>query len=139
MNPISRDQHVATCGHGLLRPVAPSEGRGDTMRVLCHIVQLMGSMDMVRTNPCPCCLIEHPLELTTVDGKLRIVIARLETTRFAPEFLAKTVGIDQLRGANSDTIERVKETEFCEFLDRVWEHVHADAEFTNAARPLEHL
>ena len=34
MNPIGRDQHIATCGHGLIRTVAPGEGRDDTMRVL---------------------------------------------------------------------------------------------------------
>jgi hypothetical protein len=139
MNPIGRDQHVAACGHGLLRPVAPDEGCGDTMCVLRHIVQLMGGMVTVRANPCPCCLIEHPLELATVDGKLRIVIAGVETTRFAPEFLAEAVGVNQLRGAYSNAIERVQKTEICEFLDRVWEHIDADAEFTNAARLLEHL
>ena len=68
-----------------------------------------------------------------MNGKLRIVIARLETTPFAPEILAESVGVDQLISTNSDAIERVQETEFGKFLDRVWECVHADAEFTNAA------
>ena len=96
MNPVGRDQHVATCGHGLLRTVAPDECRGDTMLVLRDIVQLMGCMNMVLANPCPCRLIEHPLELATVNGKLRIVIAGIETTPFAPELLAESVGVDQL-------------------------------------------
>src|SRR6266545_3439125 len=119
MNPIGRDQYVATCGHGLIRTVAPGECRGDTMRVLRHIVKLMGCMNIVRADACPCRRIEHPLQLPTMDGKLRIGIARIETTRFAPEFLAESVGVDQLIGANSDAIERVEETDFCEFLDRV--------------------
>src|SRR6266508_1127891 len=139
MNPICRDQHVAPCGHGLLRTVAPNECRGDTMRVLRHIVKLMGCMNIVLADPCPGRLIEHPLQLTTMDGQLRIIIARIETTRFAPEFLAESVGVDQLIGANSDAIERVEETEFCKFFDRVWERVNTDAEFMNAARLLEHL
>src|SRR5215831_6718567 len=139
MNPIGRDQDVATCGHRLLRTVAPGEGRGDSMGVLCHIVQLMGGMNMVRADPCPRRLIEHPLQLPTMDGKLRIIIAGVETTWFAPEFLAEAVGVDQLIGANSDAIKRVQETQLCEFLDRVWERIHADAEFTNATRLLEHL
>src|SRR5215510_949212 len=139
MNPIGRNQAIATFGHGLLQTVAPGEGRGDPMRVLRHLAQLMRGMNMVRTDPGPGRLIEHPLQRATMDGKLRIIIACIETTRFAPEFLAEAVGVDQLSGANRDAIERLQETEFCQFLDRVWEHVDADAEFTNAARLLEHL
>jgi hypothetical protein len=78
------------------------------------------------------------LQRATVDGKLRIVIARIETTRFAPDLLAEAVGVDRLSGANRDAIKCVKQTEFCEFLDRVWEHVDTDAEFTNTARLLEY-
>src|SRR5262249_22704633 len=139
MNAIGRDQPIATCSHGLLRTVAPGEGRGDPMRVLRHLAQLMRGMNMVRTDPGPSCLIEHPLQLATMDGKLRIVITRIEAPRFAPEFLTEAVGVDQLSGANRDAIERLQETEFCQFLDRVWERVDADAELTNAARLLEHL
>jgi hypothetical protein len=99
----------------------------------------MGGMNILLTDPCPGRLIEHPLELATVNGKLWIVIARVETPWFAPECLAESVGVNQLRGANSDTIKRVKKTEFRKFLDRVWERIDADAEFTNATRLLEHL
>src|SRR5215470_15830845 len=120
MNAISCDQHVATCGHGLLRTVAPGESRGDTMRVLHHIAKLMGCTNTVHPDSCPGRLIEHPLQLPTMDGKLWIVITRIETTRFAPEFLAESVDVDQLRGTNSDAIERVQETECCKFLDCVW-------------------
>src|SRR5262249_16214827 len=130
MNPIGRDQHIATCGHGLLRPVAPGECRGDTIRVLRHIAKLMPCINMVRADPRPCSLMEHTQKLATVYGKLRIVITGIETTRFTPEFLAESIGVDQLSGANSDAIERLKETEFSQFLDRVWERVNTDTEFT---------
>src|SRR5215510_5346469 len=129
MNAIGRDQPIATCSHGLLRTVTPGEGRGDPMRVLRHLVQLMRGMNMVRTDPGPSRFVEHPLQLATMDGKLRIIIARLETTRFAPEFLAEAVGVNQLSSANRDAIERLQEAELCQFLDRVWERVDADAEF----------
>src|SRR5262245_23784557 len=109
------------------------------MRVLRHSVQLMRGTNMVRADPSPCGLIEHPLQFPTMDRKLRIVIARLETTRFAPEFLAEAVSVDQLSGANRDAIECVQETECCEFLDRMGEQVNADAEFMNAARLFEYF
>src|SRR5262245_31692734 len=127
MNAIGRDQPIATYSHGLLRTVAPSERRGDPMRVLRHLAQLMRGMNMVRTDPGSSCLIEHPLQLATMDGKLRIIITSLETARFTPEFLAEAVGVDQLRGANRDAIERLQEAEICQFLNRVWERVDADA------------
>ncbi len=69
MNPVGRDQYVAPCSHGLLRTVAPDEGRGDPMLILREIVQLMGCMNMVFTDPCPCRRIEHPLQLTPVHGQ----------------------------------------------------------------------
>src|SRR5215471_7581 len=109
MNPIGRDQDVATAGHRLLRTVTPGEGRGDFMGTLCHLVQLMGGMNMVRADPCPRRLIEHPLQLPTMDGKLRILIAGVATTWFAPKFLAEAVGVDQLSGANSHVIKRLQE------------------------------
>ena len=94
---------------------------------------------MVRADSGPGRRIEHPLQRATMDGQLRIRIARRETPRFAPDFLAEAVGVDQLRGANRDAIECVEESEVCEFLDRVWECINADAEFPNTARLLEHL
>src|SRR5215510_2167107 len=109
------------------------------MIVLRDLVQLMGYTNMVLANPCPCRVIEYPLQLATVNRKLRIVVAGIETTWFAPDLLAESIGVDQLIGANRDAVECVKQTEFCEFLNRVWEHVHTHAEFTNAARLLEYL
>src|SRR5262245_12883392 len=101
MNPIGRDQHIATCCNGLPRTIAARECRGDTMHVLHHITKLMRRMDTVRPDPRPCCLMEHTLELATVYGKLWVVITGIETTRFTPEFLAEPIGVDQLSGANS--------------------------------------
>src|SRR5215203_3532407 len=129
MNPVGRYQHIATCGHGVIRTVAPDKYRGDTTVVLRESVQLMGCTNMVLADPCPCRLIEHLLQLAPVNGKLRIGIARIATTQFAPEILAESVGVDQLIGANRDAIECVKETEFCEFLNGVWKRINADAEF----------
>src|SRR5215207_2891719 len=106
MNPIGCDQHITMCRHRLIRTVTPSEVRSDPMRVLRHIVQLMSGMNSVLADACPCRLIEHRLQLATMDGKLRVVIAGIETTRFVPELLAESVGVDQLRGANSDAIKR---------------------------------
>ena len=66
---------------------------------------------------------QHTLELATVYRKLRIVITGIETARFPPEFLAESTGVDQLSCANSDAIERLKQTEFSQFLDGVRERV----------------
>jgi hypothetical protein len=109
------------------------------MVVLREIMQLMGCTNMVLADPCPCRLIEYLLQLAPVNGKLRIGIARIATTQFAPELLSESVGVEQPIGANRDAIECVKETEFCQFFNRVWERVNTNAEFTYAARLLEHL
>jgi hypothetical protein len=82
---------------------------------------------------------QYTLELAAVYCELRIVITGIETTRFTPEFLAKSIGVDQFSGANANAIERLKETQFSQLLDRVWECVNTDTEFTNAARLLEYL
>src|SRR5260370_26623949 len=116
MNPIGRDQSIATCAHGPLRTLASGECRCDTTRVLRHITKLMRCMNMIRADSRPCCLMEHTLKLATVNGKLRIVITGIETTRFTPKLLAESIGIDQLSGANCNTIQRFKEPEFSQFL-----------------------
>lgn len=41
---------------------------------------------------------------------------RVEAAQFVPDFLAELIGIDQLMGANGDTLERFQEAEFCECL-----------------------
>src|SRR5262245_25012757 len=133
MNPIGRNQHIAPCGDGLLRTVAPREGRGDTMRVLHHLVQLMSCMNMVRADPGPGRLIDHPLQRAPLDARPRIHIAWLDTRRFPPDVPAEAVRVDQLSGANRHAIERLQETEVCQCLDPVWERVDANAKFTKAA------
>jgi hypothetical protein len=52
--------------------------------------------------------------------------------------LTEPVGVDQLGRANCDPVQRVKEIETREFLDRVREPADADAELANTARLLEH-
>src|SRR5262245_16962337 len=115
MNAISCNQEVATCGHTLARTVAPEECRGDTTPVLREIDQLMSNMNMILADACLRCVVEHALQLAAVNRILWVVIACVEAAQLVPDFLAESVGIDQLIGANRDTLKRLEEAEFCEF------------------------
>src|SRR5262245_31031983 len=109
------------------------------MIVLLERAQLAPGMNVVLADPRQRSFIKRALQLAAVNGKLRVVIARVKTSGLAPENLAESIGIDQLMGANRHTVELGKEAEFCQFFNRVREYVNADAEFSNAARLLKYL
>jgi len=50
--------------------------------------------------------------------------------------LAEAVGVDELPGADSRPVQRRQETESRQFLDRMRQHVDADAQLAQFARPL---
>ena len=94
-------------------------------------------MDSVVADPHPCGVVENPLQPATVNGELRVVVAGLNTARFAPNLLTESVGIDQFKGTISDAIECLKEAELRELPDRMRQNIDADTQLTNAARPFE--
>src|SRR5262245_5014722 len=137
MNAIGGDQRVDTRGDSLARTRPPPERRGDAALVLRELVQLVIDKNGSLADPSPCRRIEHALQPAPMDGELRVVVARIEATRLAPQFLTEPVGVDQLACTNSNPVQRVKEPKACQFLDRVREQVDADPKLANAPSLLE--
>src|ERR1700722_18468231 len=86
------------------------------------------------------------LQAPAMDRELRHVMAGVDATNVAPDFLAMAVEIIKHVGADRDVVELLQKTEACEFADRMRQRVDADAELadgvglfeqfaTDAARP----
>ena len=66
-----------------------------------------------------------------MDRELRHVVTGIEAARLAPDFLAVTVEIIQLVGANSGGVEPVQQAKAGQLADRMRQGVDADAEFAD--------
>ena len=80
---------------------------------------------------------DDALQPPAMNRELRHVVAGAEAARLAPDFLAVTVEIIQIIGADSGRIQPVQQPEAGEFADRMRQRVDADAEFADAVRLLE--
>jgi hypothetical protein len=60
-----------------------------------------------------------------VNRELRELVTGTQTARLAPDLLAKSVGVNQLVGANGHRIETLEEAEFGKFTNAVRKGVYA--------------
>jgi hypothetical protein len=79
---------------------------------------------------------QHTVQLATVNADLRGVISGVEAAQFLPNGLAEAIGVDQFTRTDAGGIQGREQAERSEFLDRVRQHVDADAEFAELARLL---
>ena len=96
-------------------------------------------MDCVCAEPLLDGAVNHALQPAAMNRELRHVVAGIEPTRLAPDFLAMAIEVIQLVGANRDGVERIEQAEARELADRMRQRVDADAEFADRVGLLEQL
>ena len=74
---------------------------------------------------------DDALQASAMDRELRHVVTGIEAARLAPDFLAVTVEIIQLVGANRGGVEPVQQAKAGQLADRMRQGVDADAEFAD--------
>src|SRR5262245_44467199 len=75
--------------------------------------------------------IDYGLQLPAMDRELWDLIAGVKATRFAPNLLTKTVGVDEFEGSDTGGVQRIEQAEQCQFFDGVRKGIDAHAEFAN--------
>ena len=138
MQPVGADQDIAACGADM-RAAAIEEIGGDAGLVLGEGAEPVPGMDARFAEPRPRRGIDHALQPAAMDGELRIVEAGIGAARFAPDFLAEPVAIEQLIGADRDRIEPVQQAELRQLLDGVRQRIDPDPELADLVGLLEHL
>ena len=88
-------------------------------------------VDGLRAQPFLDGAMDDALQASAMDRELRHVVTGIEAARLAPDFLAVTVEIIQLIGANRGGVEPVQQAKAGQFADRMRQGVDADAEFAD--------
>src|SRR5690606_14468266 len=84
-------------------------------------------------------LVDEAEEPSAMDTDLGMVVACFDAAQLLPDDLPEAVGIEKLACPDASRFERWLQSQAGEFLDRMRQHVDADTEFTDLARPFEHL
>src|SRR5882672_9469016 len=74
-----------------------------------------------------------------MNRELRNVMAGIDATGFAPDFLAVAIEIVKHIGADRDVVQPLQQAEAGEFTNRMRQRINADAEFADRVRLLEQL
>src|SRR5712672_2650853 len=100
MNAVGADQDIAT--HGLDMAAGAIEEIGShAALVLGEGAEPAAGVDRILAQSLFDGAVDHALQAAAMDRELRHVVAGVEPTRLAPDFLAVTVEIIQLVGTNS--------------------------------------
>ncbi len=123
---VRADQRISDC-FDPLAAVPLLEDRNDLVATLMEIDEPAVRMYAGGTQPLDRRAQQHAVQLAAVDTDLRRVVSRIESAQLLPDGLAEAVGINQLAGANAGGIQGRQQAERRQFLDRVRQHVDADA------------
>ncbi len=104
MDAVGADQDIAARGFGV-RAGAIEEIRRDAALVLAEGAEPAAGMDRIRAEPFLDGAMDHALQPAAMDRELRNVMAGIDAADLAPDFLAVTVEIIKLVGADRDVVE----------------------------------
>ncbi len=104
MDAVGADQDVTAHGPGMRACTIEEIGR-DAALVLGEGPKTASGVDCVRPEPLLDGAMNHALQPAAMDRELRHVMAGIDATGFAPDFLAVAVEIIKLVGTNSDVVE----------------------------------
>ena len=135
---VGADQDVAMRGRAV-RPVAIEKVGGHTRLVLPVRSETVAGVDVFFAEPRTDGLVDDAVQPPAMDGELRELVACVSTTQLAPDFLAETVGVEELVGADADHVEPAEQIELGQLLDGVRQRVDADAEFADGVGLLVNL
>src|SRR6185436_12400922 len=108
MNAVGADQDVAARGFDM-GTGSVEEMRDHTALMLCERAEAAAGVDRLRPKPLLDGAMDHALQAAAMNRELRHVVTGIEAARLAPDFLAVTVEIIQLVGANSGGVEPVQQ------------------------------
>ncbi len=131
MNAVGADQDIAARGFDM-GAGAVEEMRDHAALVLRERAEPATGVDGLRAEPFLDGAMDDALQAAAMDRELRHVVTGIEAARLAPDFLAVTVEIIQLIGADRGGVEPVQQAEAGQFADRMRQRVDADAEFADA-------
>jgi hypothetical protein len=79
---------------------------------------------------------DHAVQPSTVDRKLRHVIARSNTAGLTPYFLTKTISVNQFIGADGDRVQSLQQPKLSQFANRMRQRIDADPKLADRLRLL---
>src|SRR5208282_4981641 len=120
-----------------MRAVAVEEISGHAAVVLRERAEPAAEVNAGFSEPRPHRLVDHALQPAAMNRELRNVITGVDAARLAPDLLTETVGVEQLVGADRDSIQALEQAELGQFLDGVRQRIDADAQLADGVRLLE--
>src|SRR3954454_14250598 len=138
MDAVGTDQNVAARGMDV-RAGAIEEVSGDAALVLREGAEAAAGVDGLPPEPLLDGAMDDTLKTAAVDRELRHVVAGVGAAGLAPDFLAVTVEVIELVGADRDIIKLLEQTEARQLTHGMGQRVDADAKLADGVGLLENL
>ena len=138
MDAVGTNQNVAARGMDV-RTRAVEEVSRDAALVLREGAEATAGVDSLRSEPFLDGPMDDALKATAVDRELRHIVAGVDATGLAPDFLTVTVEVIELVGADRDIVKLLEQTEACQLAHGMGQRVDADAKLADGVGLLENL
>src|SRR6188472_3486923 len=130
MDAVGTNQNVAARSVNV-RAGAIEKVSGDAALVLREGTEAAAGVDGLRPEPLLDGPMDDALKATAVDRELRHIVAGVDATGLAPDFLAVTVEVIELVGADRDIVKLLEQTEACQLAHGMGQRVDADAKLAD--------
>src|SRR4051794_33161937 len=138
MDAVGTNQDVAARGMDVCAS-AIEEVSGDAALVLRERTEAAAGVDGLRPEPLLDGPMDDALKAAAVDRELRLIVAGVDAASLAPDFLAVTVEVIELVGADRDIIKLLEQAEACQLAHGMGQRVDANAKLADGVGLLENL